>query len=106
MQGVLDACCSTCTAARTFHDSDLGAQEYAPGGDMYGVLAAAGGFLHEEQVAGGVLLPLLRALAALHGQARLPCSAGCRSPSACPLQWACADCQPLRGAVGQETVPL
>jgi len=89
MSGVLEACCSACTAARssgyqsvsgesdglgcstgsgitgTLYGDELGAQEYAPGGDMYGVLAAAGGFLHEEQVAGGVLLPLLRALAAL-----------------------------------------
>ena len=59
---------------------ELGVQEYAPGGDMYSVLAAAGGFLHEEQAAGGVLLPLLRALAALHGQARPPCRAVCMWP--------------------------
>lgn len=44
-------------------------QEYAPGGDMYGALAAAGGFLHEVQVAGGVMRPLLSALTQLHSQA-------------------------------------
>ena len=47
-------------------------QEYALGGDMYGALAAAGGFLHEVQVAGGVMRPLLSALTQLHSQARIP----------------------------------
>ncbi|KAK9837312.1 hypothetical protein WJX81_005473 [Elliptochloris bilobata] len=44
-------------------------QEYAAGGDVYGALAAAGGFLHETQVADAVVLPLLRALSHLHSQA-------------------------------------
>ena len=45
-------------------------QEYAPGGDLYAALAAAGGFLPEPQVASCVMLPLLTALVHVHNQAR------------------------------------
>lgn len=73
-------------------------QEYAPGGDMYGALAAAGGFLHEVQVAGGVMRPLLSALTQLHSQARIPMHSQvhmltCRSFSRCRVRYrsnACA----------------
>ena len=49
-------------------------QEYAPGGDLYAALAAAGGFLSETQVASCVMLPLLTALAHVRDQARPTCS--------------------------------
>ena len=73
-------------------------QEYAPGGDMYGALAAAGGFLHEVQVAGGVMRPLLSALTQLHSQARTPMHSQlhmltCRFLSCCTVRYqsnACA----------------
>jgi serine/threonine protein kinase len=48
------------------HDTLVLVQEYAPGGDLLGLMAAHGGRVDEASVAQGVLRPLLAALLYLH----------------------------------------
>lgn len=49
-------------------------QEVAPGGDLYRAMGEAGGYLGEEEVAHGIVQPLISALAYLHSQVLLLCS--------------------------------
>ena len=43
-------------------------QEFASGGDLYAQLAEAGGFLHEDQCAGEVMVPFLSCLGFMHAR--------------------------------------
>ena len=110
MQPAGDTCGAPCRQNVHGHALSGVVQEYAPGGDVYGALAAAGGFLHEAQAAGGVVRPLLSALAQLHSQARIPTPSRlhmltCRFFSRCTVRyrsdacaaaaqvWSCCGCE-------------